>query len=279
MSLAAVEDDAPASYTLVAEKDAEDNKEAVDEACVPRPKPVTSSLRATYRHICSIEGKKSLFRGIACAIAYRLSFIVIALIFSVIPFIGIGIITLLVTSVLLVQLSAAWTHIIISEPSQKPFWHRLLSFKVAFRATALPTVAYYFCGALLEKLPTMLASKLIHQPGEKDIVGWALSLGIYLVISIFISIPTSAVLTRVQASLLPEEDQTIVPLDRALALHKAEGKEYMSMIEAWKSMPRASWIRLYKLYAKIWAVSVLFFFVVGLLFVAEFFIGAVIMQS
>ncbi|KAI0378384.1 hypothetical protein F5Y04DRAFT_149146 [Hypomontagnella monticulosa] len=268
LSLAAIEDDAPASYTPVVDKDIEERKEVADETHVPRPEPITSSLRSMYRHLCSIEGKRSLLRGLGCAIAYRLAFIAIAGIFSFIPFMRFGILTLLVTPLLVVQLATAWTHIIISAPSKKPFWRRMPPFLLTFRATALPTVAYYIAGALLEKLPSLIEAQF----GETDVRGFLLGLVIYWVLALFVMIPSSAVLTRIEASLLPEEEETIIPLDRALTLHKVEGKEYMSMVDAWKSMSCATWIKLYKLYVKTTAVSILFFVIVGLVALIEFII-------
>ncbi|GAW11878.1 hypothetical protein ANO14919_012310 [Xylariales sp. No.14919] len=81
-----------------------------------------------------------------------------------------------------------------------------------------------------------------------------------LTVQVFLVVPTQVILTRVQASFLPEEDDTIVPFDRSFG-GKVEpaivgGKGYVNMKDAWKSFSRASWVRLIKLYVKIFLITV-----------------------
>ena len=67
-------------------------------------------------------------------------------------------------------------------------------------------------------------------------------------------------MTRVQASLLPEEEETIIPFDRSFG-GKVEpkivgGTGAVSMVDAWKSFDIATCIRLVKLYVKIFVIEI-----------------------
>ncbi len=78
-------------------------------------------------------------------------------------------------------------------------------------------------------------------------------------IFVFVVIPADVTLKRVQASMLPENDESIVPFDRTFAGKvKPEvlgGSGAVSMLEAWKSFDGSARIRLMKLYLKIFLVS------------------------
>ncbi len=79
-------------------------------------------------------------------------------------------------------------------------------------------------------------------------------------IFVLVVIPADVSLKRVQASMLPEEDESIVPFDRTFAGKvKPEilgGSGAVSMLDAWKSFDRSARIRLMKLYLKVFLVSV-----------------------
>ena len=90
---------------------------------------------------------------------------------------------------------------------------------------------------------------------------------------VFLAIPAHVVLTRVQASLLPEEDETIVAFDRSFRGRVEPavvgGKGYVSPLDAWRTFSRASWVRLVKLYAKLFAVGLAVTFAWTLVVVPE----------
>ena len=92
-------------------------------------------------------------------------------------------------------------------------------------------------------------------------------------IFVFVVIPADVTLRRVQASMLPEEDESIVPFDRTFAGKvKPEilgGSGAVSMLDAWKSFDRSARIRLMKLYLKIFFVSVFTTIMFGMLIVGE----------
>ncbi|KAI2471044.1 hypothetical protein F4781DRAFT_388553 [Annulohypoxylon bovei var. microspora] len=282
-TLAIVEDPSPPAYEPVSLNDdaqsfADDTAPLADEAANSQARLITSSLRSTYRTLTAISGWRSLFRGLACYFAMSAStlFVYGILVSAFIP----SLIAAPLSAIALVQLYTAWTHIVISAPSPKTFWQRLPPFKKAFNATALPVTMYLFSAELASFVPKMLAYAMSmnlpnpKQPGvipqgdKNDIWKGVIVLLVSLVLHIFLVIPTQVVLTRVQASLLPEEDDTIVPFDRSFQ-GKVEpaivgGKGFVTVKDAWQSFSRASWVRLVKLYVKIFAAGL----ALGLLWVA-----------
>ena len=105
-------------------------------------------------------------------------------------------------------------------------------------------------------------------------------------IFVLVVIPADVTLKRVQASMLPEEDDSIVPFDRTFAGKVKPqilgGSGAVSMLEAWKTFDRSARIRLMKLYLKVFLVSAFttIMFVMALtgelrLFMGDKFSGAV----
>ncbi|KAK5636798.1 hypothetical protein RRF57_012510 [Xylaria bambusicola] len=266
-TLAIVEDPSPPAYNPVSLNEdgqsiAEDGFATADTAAVSETPAVTSSLRSTHRAVYAIAGWRSLFRGYA---AYLFTSVVVSIIATI--FVGFGVPSFIgvpLVCVAVAQPYAAWTHIVISTPSPKYFWQRFPPFSRTFRATAAPIVIYAFATELATYLPLFIASVLnmtTWNPKEPNSLpqynkddAWK---GIVVLLA---SLTLNVVLTRVQASFLPEDDDTIVPFDRSFG-GKVEpaivgGKGYVNMIDAWKSFSRASWIRLVKLYVKIFLIVV-----------------------
>ncbi|KAI0161129.1 hypothetical protein GGR52DRAFT_562985, partial [Hypoxylon sp. FL1284] len=271
-TLAIVEDPSPPAYEPVSLNDdsqsfAEENGPLADESARgnSQERLITSSLRSTYRTLKAISGWRSLFRGFACALVLS---IIISILYTVLTALFVpGLIAAPLSALALVQFYTAWTHIVISVPSSKTFWQRRPPFKKTFHATALPVVMYFFASELATFIPGLVARAMSmnlpdrSQPGtipagdKNDIWKGAIVLLISLALHIFLVIPTQVILTRVQASLLPEDEDTIVPFDRSFQ-SKVEpaivgGKGFATVKDAWESFSRASWMRLVKLYFKI----------------------------
>ncbi|KAI1458007.1 hypothetical protein F4805DRAFT_426246 [Annulohypoxylon moriforme] len=282
-TLAIVEDPSPPAYEPVSLNDdaqsfAEDNAPLAGEPANSQARLITSSLRSTYRTLTAISGWRSLFRGIACyfSLTVATGFVYGILVSTFIP----SLIAAPISALSLVQLYTAWTHIVISAPSSKSFWQRLPPFKKAFNATALPVVMYFFSAELSAFVPRMLAYAMsmnlpnpkqpgvIPQADKNDVWKGVIVLLVSLTLHIFLVIPTQVVLTRVQASLLPDEDDTVVPFDRSFAGRVEPaivgGKGFVTVKDAWQSFSRASWVRLVKLYVKVFAAGL----ALGLLWVA-----------
>ena len=77
--------------------------------------------------------------------------------------------------------------------------------------------------------------------------------------TVLILIPARVALKRVEASMLPEEDESIVPFDRTFGGKVVPeilgGSGRVAMLEAWKSFDWNARVRLIKLYAKIFAIQ------------------------
>ena len=80
-----------------------------------------------------------------------------------------------------------------------------------------------------------------------------------IVIVVLVIIPADVTLKRVQASMLPEADEAIVPFDRTFGGKVVPeilgGSGAVGMFDAWKTFDRSARIRLVKLYAKIFLVQ------------------------
>ncbi len=285
-TLAIIENPNPPAYEPVAlNEDAADN--AGEPASSSSGKPVTSSLRATRRVLQGVAGWKSYFRGIVCA--FVLSFVsstLDGLVSSKFLPVPLG---ALIASLALAQLSAAWTHIVISQPSKLPFYRRLPPFKKTFEATCFPILAVWLAAAVTGVVPAVVAQALglssARDPGA--VFGedppqfdahdtWKLLIVILLAVVLALGgiVPATVLLVRTQASLLPPDEDTIVPFDRSFGGRVdpavVGGKGYVTIRDALATFDRASWVRIYKLYAKILAVTLVTYFGIGSVIAAQF---------
>lgn len=82
-------------------------------------------------------------------------------------------------------------------------------------------------------------------------------MGMFIMLALFVGlqIPATVTMVRVAASMLPEEDETIVSFDRTFGGKTTPviigGQGKVGIVEAWRSFPRSSRIRLLKLLAKV----------------------------
>jgi hypothetical protein len=77
---------------------------------------------------------------------------------------------------------------------------------------------------------------------------------------------------------LPDDASTLVPLDSSIRSQKVEQMGFMSWIHAWRTFSRASWVRIVKIYAKIFATTILVEFAVSGLIIAQALLYSVVMQ-
>lgn len=294
--LAMIEDPAPPAYEPVSLNDDDaqslpDDAAAAatvtaDEAGAVSAAPVTSSLRTTLRTLRSVGGWKSFLRGFGCRVAAGLatSFVYGLMVSAYVPRLIAG----PACAVALIQLHTAWVHVVISAPSPLPFWRRLPPFRRVFNAAALPFLAYFLALEVSTFVPQLLArvlglmqwDKHTDQPGMvvpypdgSDAWKAVVVFVVMAALRVFLAIPAHVVLTRVQASLLPEEDETIVAFDRSFRGRVEPavvgGKGYVSPLDAWRTFSRASWVRLVKLYAKLFVVGLAVTFAWALVVVPE----------
>ncbi|KAK0715025.1 hypothetical protein B0H67DRAFT_489207 [Lasiosphaeris hirsuta] len=271
-TLAIVEDPNPPAYEpLNNNENSDENASPASENPEASGRPVTTSLRATRRLLISVAGRRALFRGFWCAVFLGFAGSALGAIFNmrIIPLIPIG---QLLAQLALVQFGAAWTHIVISAPNPLPFYRRLPPFRKAFEATCFPILAVWLATALTVVVSGLTAVALgikigfsdhdrANNPTVDGHLVWKLIVValVSFAVELVTVVPANVILVRVQASLLPPEEDAIVPFDRSFQ-GKVEpaivgGKGFVSMRDALATFPRASWIRLYKLYAKIFAAT------------------------
>ncbi|KAK2591797.1 hypothetical protein QQS21_010498 [Conoideocrella luteorostrata] len=276
---AIVEDENPPAYEPVSLNDqsASDPEEGVTrngfKPTQGQPRTVTSSFRAINRLLMANGGIKANFRGFFCLLAQLfLTSILMGIFTGVLGGIFYPVATLL-ASLTLVQFSTAWVHIIISERSPLHFWSRLPPFRRTFDATWKAVTIFWFAREVTRFIPFATALILgleipksgINEPMDMDAVNTAFIIKsivvtiITLACSVFVIIPAYVILVRVQASLLPVEQSTIIPFDRSFE-GKVEpevvgGKGYATVTDAWTTFSKSSWRRLLTLYVKIFALS------------------------
>ncbi|KAI1125648.1 ubiquitin carrier protein [Nemania abortiva] len=287
-ALAIIEDPSPPAYDQISLADDGMPKDPRAPTDAPKTPAITSSLRSTHRAIYAIAGWRSMLRGYGSYFFFNTA---MGLVVGILAAVGVpSLIAAPLAAVAVAQPYAAWTHIIISAPSSKYFWQRLPPFKRAVRATALPILLYVLAAELSTILPAGLAALLnmnswnpkqpntMPQYNKDDAWKGIVVILATLAAQVFLVIPTQVILTRVQASFLPEEDDTIVPFDRSFGGKVVPaivgGKGYVGVADAWKSFSRASWIRLVKLYVKIFAITVALCFAWIVVLIPEFILIA-----
>lgn len=231
-------------------------------------KPISSSLRSLNRLLSSVSGWRANFRGLGAYLVYAFAISFISGIFVAVPIVP-AFVGSLVASLALVQLSTAWLHIAISPPNPASFWRRLPPFRKTFEATWLPTLATWAAGTILSFVPVAVAYLVklpLYNPRDPNSLPdydghatWKILIILLATLAAWalVIVPTEVVLVRVQASLLPPDEDSIIPFDRTFdgTLEPAVvGKGYVSVRDALNTFPRASWVRIYILHAKIFGV-------------------------
>lgn len=284
-TLAVVEDSNPDLYIRAGNDPVSKNPNVpVDQEMgmdTPAPRPITSKLRTTVRHLRARAGRLSRFRGFSMFITCGMAE---GLVSSIFPISSTSIIGRLavqtLVSILLANLQVAWVHIMISEPSPKRFYRRIPSFrslgKIAPAAAfehLLTNGAFAVTLSLIKVIHGLSELDMIHE-GEgasPDAYGKAASmLSVAAFISWIASFPARVIFVRVAASMLPQEDEAIVPFDRSFGGKVAPevvGGGVLSIVDAWKTFDRDGWVRYIKALVKAMAmqiaVVILFFLAVA----------------
>ncbi|KAJ5138246.1 uncharacterized protein N7515_003094, partial [Penicillium bovifimosum] len=270
-TLAAVEDTNPDIYVRIASDPDPTKPSNVEEsgliAATP-VKPITSKLRTAVKHLRNRAGFWSRFRGMGMFLAYTgaRGFLTSCLAVSSTSYLSQFVIQSLI-SVLLATWQMAWVHIVISEPSPKRFYQRIPSYKTWIKiapAAALQdvlTTAAFF-------LPMSVAdfAGWLDTTNDQDIVpiqGLCRFMGVTLipaVLAFLISMPARVIFVRVAASMLPEEDESIVPFDRSFggkvspAITGGSGK--IGLMDAWTTFDWAARVRFAKVIGKTFVMQV-----------------------
>jgi uncharacterized membrane protein YphA (DoxX/SURF4 family) len=253
---------------------------------------ITTSLRRTIAHLYRIGGPLALCRGIAVQVCSG-----VAIMFM-------GVMTFLlyekshnhdldihlehtlghkfghfafetvatwVAGVLFAPMITAWVHIVISQPSLRIWWRRLPPYLPSMRAIWLPML---YASVMDNFVHTLVPVLLKHALGKSPAVDSSFSSRNILLTLIWLTVcvlsqiacvPLHFAITRIQASLLPEEEETIVSFDRSFGTSGsnglrpgllAESRGALSFRKAWASVTWSEMRRIWIFSAKILAVQI-----------------------
>jgi hypothetical protein len=220
-------------------------------------KPITSSIRGTIKHLF---GLCSTF--LSAALPH-------------VP--GQAVIVAAISGATVANVHAAWTHKIVSTPNDKKFLARLPS-KSDWKTLALPAAIqaampyislYLMCGVAMLMGLTNLDNENVAEYTGAQIACLVLRMLVVFVFAItctlFLCLPAEVTLIRIEASILPEDQDTIVPFDRTfggkVVSQMLGGTGKIGFLDAWRSFNWEARRRLIKLVLKV------FFIVVGMMFV------------
>ena len=275
--------DEPDAPLLSAEEKVSEKTPAIEpELLLVKTQPITTNLRGTVQHLRAKAGRFSRFRGLQIAmVLHVVHHLVFRLFTSLAPSAMLTEpLAFIAATVLLSRMKMTWTHVVISAPSTKRWWRRIPNRKM-LRKIAGPTALFAIAEQMTIYLPAVLfraynLHKYIQSPehfgdisdAERNAVLLQLfTVGMVgLATATLVLFPTNVSLKRVQASMLPEQDESIVPFDRTFGGKvKPEilgGSGKVGMLDAWKTFDWAARIRLVKVYAKVMvlqaAVTILF---------------------
>ncbi|KAM0297811.1 hypothetical protein HYE67_003298 [Fusarium culmorum] len=291
--LAIVEDEKPPAYAPLAVESIA-NDDITKPSGVPSApaaaghgKPITSSFRATFSLLRSTGGFRAMYRGY---LMHALQALALGLIMSALSHVTpySFAVAHLISSLICVQLSTAWVHIVITPESQDPWYRRIPAFKTTFLATWRPIVIWWAASQVvtLGGITTVYAMGTDSQgmpefDGSESGVWGIMILALFLQVAI--QIPAYVVLVRVQASLLPAEADTIIPFDRSfngrIEPVVVGGRGYATVRDAWSSFSKSAWKRIVMLEIKIIAVTVASFFALMVVVIPQIILLATLSAS
>ncbi|GAB7357533.1 hypothetical protein MBLNU459_g0055t1 [Dothideomycetes sp. NU459] len=257
-----------------------------EEVIVIKQDIITSSIKGTIKYLDRVGGAWARWRGLGAAMAYHLAHSLAVNLISTFfgsfpPFRAVAYI---VSSVLLSKIHMTWTHVMISHPSDKPWYRRIPQDRKIWKALVLPSFVYAVAEILTIALPVLMA--VSYSPAAsrdmselRDFLPIIIQVTIgavtMLAVSVLILLPASVTLTRIEASFLPDDQETIVAFDRTFngavgAAASIDGPSHKSLfIEAWRSFDMASRVRLIKFYIKMSMLQVSVVLFGGVIFTSQ----------
>lgn len=273
-TLAMIESESPPDYIniepLLADDADDPNKDPEDTSADGASPFITSSFRKTFR-VLQFKGtyRAGLFRGFTIYYAHGVATHVIPGIFKALPVLRLlpFEVTVVITSVICAQLSLGWTLIVISKPSRCPWYRRIPSFEM-WKKIAGPTAFYavaeqasimlpvYLALGSIESSPNSSGGYNLPERIEKSLIFKGVGISaLGLVLAIAVIIPARVILTRMQASLISQSEETIVPFDRSFG-GKVSDNGMIGILDAWKTFDWAARRRLMKVYLKVFGILI-----------------------
>ncbi|KAI9786565.1 MAG: hypothetical protein M1816_007889 [Peltula sp. TS41687] len=285
--------------------DSDDPKQSTGDSKLPDPEVdlllvrrplITSSLRRATRHVIAQGGYLAIFRGMGVFICSamlahfaregimtlcRLADVSFPISASVSTFLA----TMAINRFLL-----TWTHVVISQPSSKWWIRRFPTLKIA-RKAASATALWALSEQVVIALPLLTACGLgLHrdlfsrdggngmqdideQKAKRMMLKSLAVLFVAIASYVLVWIPANVMFVRVQASLLPETDEPIVPFDRTFngkVVPESEGGSgKLGLLDAWRTFDWVARRRVLKLVVKLLAIYMAGGVVLGLVFAGE----------
>ncbi|CAK3932711.1 hypothetical protein DOTSEDRAFT_70537 [Lecanosticta acicola] len=240
------------------------------EVTLVQKKPVTAKITTTMAHLRRVGGWRAQWRGLGFSLLYHFPHAVISHFLG--SLLGFGLfgnsLAYIFTSVALSRIHMLWTHSMIALPSNKSWLRRLVPRKQC-KALLLPSLVFAAAQQAAFILPVVVAlavgmpekDHVVQAAHRKDCAVLSL-MGLrflavpatLLFVTFAVLLPAAVTLTRIEALLLPEGEDTIVPFDRQAVVGSidlaARGSSWQIFVEAWRSFDGASRWRLIKLYIK-----------------------------
>ena len=244
---------------------------------------VTSRIRTTIKYLRAEAGRFAMFRGFGYLLVYvsvegLINGVLVACLRPLLSFV-VDIVVPIFTIVLLWRLNNAWLHKVISKPSQKNWYTRVreqkgsVTVKLAIFLWALGRSVTFFIlktlldSLVLKKFETLNGRVRFHGSVPQTILEYIGIQALELVLMLLF-VPVNVILVRIQASMLPANDEGIVLLDKALcksvALESVDGNtasepmtgdSKLTIPRAWRSFAWPARICLLKVYAKYFAIQ------------------------
>ncbi|KAF2704626.1 hypothetical protein K504DRAFT_121451 [Pleomassaria siparia CBS 279.74] len=250
-------------------------------------KPITSGIRATLRHLVSLAGAWSRVRGILAYFLYAFCFSFVSNVFvGLLPKVSGSIILAVAASgALLANLHASWTHKVIAMPTDKCF-HKRIPARAEWKVLALPAAVQaampYISLYIITGFGYLLFGANVRQENYTNlnagewiwlIVRCIMMVFVALACTIFICLPAMVTQIRVEASILPEDQDTIVPFDRTfngkVVPKILGGSGSIGFMDAWRSFNWEARIRLIKVYVKVFFIITAMLLTFGVVMLLE----------
>ena len=269
-------------------KPTSDEAAADPEVLLLKNSAITTSIRRTINFLRSRYGYLSSFRGVSLFVCLTFARMFIIQFFGIPSFMnnwaGFAVASVL-ADMILARWHMTWIHIVISEPSTKRWWRRAPPFSTWTKIA--PAMAVYSLATQFAKILPVAAGmsfgvfKRMKHPefdphnGEvKAAFGQSLFIFFLIIaLAVLVQLPASVILIRVAASMLPEENETVVPFDRSFGgkvtptIIGGQGK--VGIVEAWTSFDWAARTRVLKLAVKIVAIMMALWVFFALVLVGE----------
>ena len=268
------------------------------ELLIVKAKPLTARFRTIIKHLSQRAGYFSRFRGLHIFLGYTMLFQLLTSVLRHVFPRGLIFRSLahLLVSVGLCRISLLWNHIVISAPRQRSWYSRIVTRETG-KKIILPAALFALAEQATILIPSAVAkgyhlrrtffydanNAFAHMSESQQ--SWTIiklivvaMLGLISFITIYI--PAQIAFTRVQASLLSPEEESIVPFDRTFGgkvlSAVTNGQGSVAMVEAWKSFDWNSRVRIFKVYAKVFVMqcALLFLYVFVMLFELRWAVGS-----